>query len=187
MNPPGTKVTKPLSRLKLAFLIVLLAFVLSIALVAWRLLTPPAPFPIPPDLALNYPQDKFDSPDNAWHLYQQLEPMTHQASASPTAWRDPPKRQSWLETDPRSWSADDRTSAQDFVERNAQAISLLGQAVAKPFFVEQPTTLEVKLPHITPAITLAQALATRAALAELRGDETAALRDQRTILGSRLT
>ncbi len=181
MNPPGTPARKP-SRLKLTLLVVCLAFVLAIALIAWRLLTPPAPFPIPPDLALAYPQAQFDSPDNAWHLYRQAAQLAEQVKQP----RDPLQPMdgfsAWQRKDPADWTDEEAAVVHTFVGAFAAPLAVFEQATREPYFVEQAIHQNTDLSHLGQFHILAQWLVARAALAERAGDETAAVGDYATLL-----
>jgi len=178
----GTKAPKPLSRLKLTLLVVLLAFVLSVAFIAWRLVTPPAPFPIPPDLALAYPQAQFDSPDNAWHLYREAAQLAQQVKRP----RDPLQPMdgfsAWQRKDAADWTDEEAAVARTFVDAFAKPLAVFEQASRKPFFVEQAIHPDTDLSHLGHLHELTRWMLARAALAERRSDEAAALRDYTTIL-----
>jgi len=148
---------------------------LALAALAIKVTTPPAPFPIPPDLALDYPQEKFDSPDNARHLYEQFYDLTRAASRSLRIGFTDSKEFEWQGTEPNRWSSADCESARRWVEAYQPALALFREATRKPYFVEAQGDLTLLLPHIGPATDLGKASVYEAELAFRDGDEARAV------------
>ena len=173
-----------LSPWKVGLLVVGVAILLALAWVAYRLAVPPAPFPIPPGLALDYPQERFDSSDNAWHLYQRAAELARQSQKPLDPLRPPQEQLAWQRKDPLEWSDEEAEHAREWVEAHAEALAVFRQAAAKPYFVEQRIVVETPMPHLGLSYTLARVLTYAAGIALREGDEERAVDDLLTALGA---
>jgi len=141
-----------------------------------------ATVPIPPELALNWPEDQFHSPDNAWHLYWKLESDRIPPGPGVVALLNEFKDDSLERVPPTLWNAQLAERARRWLEAHQNVLDTFRQATEKPFFVERRPTADILLPHpsnVHACLTLLQfdfELALRSA------DETRAVEDMLLVL-----
>jgi len=148
---------------------------LALGLLAGKITTPPAPFPIPPDLALAYPQEKFDSDDNAFHLYWELPDITERARNALHLEQWTTADLKWYGAPAAQWSAEDIQLAEQWTTAYASALQAFREATAKPYFMERKNDAASLLPYMSTVRDLTHASTASAILALRRGDEPAAV------------
>jgi len=160
---------------RIGLLTVAALLLLALGALAIKVTTPPAPFPIPPDLALAYDQARFDSDDNAFHLYWQLPDITERARNTLHLEQWTTADLKWYGAPAAQWSAEDVRLAEEWTTGYAPALQAFREATAKPYFMERQGDAALLLSYLSTVRDLSYASTTAAILALRRGDESAAV------------
>jgi len=174
---PAVETTRKRRRLgpwRIGLLTVAALLLLALGALAIKVTTPPAPFPIPPDLALAYDQARFDSDDNALPLYESLGVLMQNTQVAVSSGR-PPTRDSWQYKLPSQWNDDDVADARVGIASAGGGLKAFREAAEKPYFVAPESATEPMPSFLSAVRVLAHTAVCQAGLSLRDGDEQAAV------------